>query len=130
MLPQLFGEFKANGVSTLVLTDPWMNRLLKEPFFFSTLKYAAHKQQITLREAHAPYGECFDLCSMSAARRPQMIKDHITCMRYAAELGSKTYTIHIGAWDSVVYNTPNVEIRPYALDTLKNSSLKPKNSTS
>lgn len=119
LVPQVFAEFKANGINDLVLCDTWSERLLKEPQFFTRLKYWKLQQDIRLRETHAPFGECFDLGCLTKARRPSMINDHITCMRYAAELGSLTYTIHIGAWDSVIYHTPNDVIRPLAIETLE-----------
>ncbi|MBE6356665.1 MAG: sugar phosphate isomerase/epimerase [Lentisphaerae bacterium] len=118
MLRSCFAEFRDNGVENLVFVDPWAERIIKDPAFVRMLKLAS-KDVVNLREMHAPYGECYDLNCVSPARREGLVQDHAKAMAYAAEFGSRTYTIHIGAFDSVFYHTPNEVLRPLALDTLE-----------
>ena len=49
-----------------------------------------------------------------------MIDDHKRAMNYCAESGCKTYTVHMGAFESVFYQTPNDVLRPLVLDSLEN----------
>ena len=35
MIPNVFAEFKANGVEHLVFSHVWMTRILREPAFFA-----------------------------------------------------------------------------------------------
>ena len=119
LLPSVFAEFRDNGVENLVFTDYFCKRLLKEHSFFSILKRHSFNIGIKLQEMHAPFGESYDLACGSAARRPGMIQDHITCMRYAAEVGCRTYTLHIGAFDSAYLGVSNEVVRPRALSALE-----------
>ncbi|MBR2345203.1 MAG: sugar phosphate isomerase/epimerase [Lentisphaeria bacterium] len=119
MLPSIFAEFRDNGVKNLVFTDCMIKRILKDPAYFGLLKRICFNTGIKLVEMHSPFGECYDLACSTAARRPGMIQDHITSMRYAAECGSRTYTIHIGAHDNVYLKVPNEVVRPLALAALE-----------
>ena len=119
LIPAVFAEFRDNGVENLVFTDHFCNKLLRTPEFFQKLKKACFDTGIKLREMHAPYGECYDLACASTARRRQLIADHVVCMQYAADTGSRTYTLHVGAWDSVYVHKPNEPIRPLVLDALE-----------
>ena len=119
LIPSIFAEFRDNGCENLVFTDHFCNKLLKTPEFFQKLKKACFDTGIKLREMHAPFGECYDLACASSARRRQLVADHVTCMQYAADTGSRTYTLHVGAWDSVYIHKPNELIRPLVLDALE-----------
>ena len=119
MIESIFAEFHDNGCRNMVFCDYWCRMILKDPLFYSKLKRAAFNQNVVFREIHSPFGEAFDPACASIARRPGMIQDQITCMRYAAELGCPTYTLHIGAYDSVYLKTPNSEIRPRVINALE-----------
>lgn len=119
MIPNIMAEFKWNGVDDLVLGNKFLQRALAEPAFWSALRYHTHMQKINLIEAHAPHGQQYDLSCPDRGRRDGMISDHITAMGYSADSGSKTYTLHIGAFESIFYHTPNEVIRKYAIDTLE-----------
>ena len=119
MLANVFAEFRDNGVSSLVFGDYFARRLLREPEFFAVLKRHCFNLGMNLVEMHAPFGECFDLACTSPARREQLVLDHIRCMQYAAETGCRTYTVHIGAHDSVYMHVSNDKIRPLALESLQ-----------
>ncbi len=119
MIPNIMAEFKWHGVNDLVLGNIFLQKALAEPAFWSALRYHANNQQINLIEAHAPCGQHFDLSCPDKGRRAGMIEDHKRAMGYSADSGSKTYTIHIGAFESIFYHTPNEVIRRYAVDTLE-----------
>ncbi len=119
MIPNIFAEFKDNGVRHLVFGHTWAERILKEPRFFCQLKVMAMKAGIQLGAIHAPFGPEFDLNCPEAARRPGLIQDHITSMKYAAEVGCRTYTIHVGAYHWVFLHTPMAELRELALDAIE-----------
>ena len=119
MLMPVFAEFRDNGVENLVFTDNMCKRILNDHLFFYKLKLACHRTGIKLQEMHAPFGESYDLACASSGRREGLVKDHITCMQYAADCGCLTYTLHMGAFDSAYLGTPNSEIRPRALSALE-----------
>lgn len=90
---RVMAEFAANGAKRLVLGDLWCERLLGDLRLYSNLERRARAAGLTLFEAHAPFGECFDLNCSVAGRRPGMIADQIKVMNYAAAAGCKTYTL-------------------------------------
>ena len=117
LLASAFAEFHDNGADNLVFTNPWMTRLLREPEFFQTVTFAA-RGKVRFNDMHAPYGECYDLGCMCRARRKAIIEEHSKAITYAAELGCRTYTMHVGAYNSVVDHTPNEVIRPLVIESL------------
>ena len=119
MLPNIMSEFRWNGVKDLVFGNILMTRVLHDPAFFGTLRYHSHNQKINLIETHAPYGQSYDLSCPDRGRFASLLDDHIKCMGYSVDCGSMTYTIHIGAWESVIYQTPNDEIRPHVIAKLE-----------
>ena len=118
MLPSCFAEFNDLGADNLVFLSGWLSRILKDPMFFGALKHAA-KNRVKFTDMHAVYGECYDLACMSPARREELVRDHSLALAYASELGCRSYTIHIGAYNSVFFQTPNEVLRPCALETLE-----------
>ena len=90
MIPNIFAEFKANGVEHLVFSHIWATRLLREPSFFAPLMTMARKAGIRLGAVHAPWGAAFDLNCSDTARRKGLIEDHKTAMAYAADAGCRT----------------------------------------
>ena len=95
-------------------------RFLTDPRFFGTLDRIARGAGVKLFEIHAPFGECWDLNCSVQARRDTMLQDHIRVMRYAAEIGCKTYVIHVGAWDCIFRLEVSLErMRELALASLE-----------
>ncbi len=119
MIPNIMSEFRWNGINNLVFCNTLMNKVLREPAFFGALRYHMHNQKVNLIETHAPLGQCYDLSCPDKGRFDSLIADHIKCMGYSVDCGSMTYTIHIGAWESVIYKTPNSEIRPRVIEKLE-----------
>lgn len=120
MIPNIMAEFKWHGVENLVFTDYLLNRVITDFRFWSLLHRHAVNQGINIIEAHGLLGQGNDLCCPEKGRRPGMIEDHKRAMNYCAESGGKTYTVHIGAYESVFYKTPNEVLRPLVLDSLEN----------
>lgn len=120
MIPNIMAEFKWHGISDLVFGNTLITRVINDVRFWSLLHRQALKQGVNLIEAHAPLGQGYDLCCPEKGRRPRMIEDHKRAMNYCAESGCKTYTIHIGAFESVYYQTSNDVLRPLVLDSLEN----------
>ena len=119
MLPYILQEFKDNGAENMVFGHEWLTRILHDPLFFSHLRKHAYDIGLNVIAPHAPWGQPFDLCCIDRARRPKLIEDHKTAMAYAAEMGAKTYTMHVGAFESVFYKTPNSELLKLSLDSLE-----------
>ena len=118
LLASGFAQCRDLGIDNLVFTDGWISRILREPQFAATLKRRC-TSGIKFADMHAPYGECFDLAATGVERRNDMIKDHIRALGYASDFGCRTYTIHVGAFDSVYFATPNEVLRPLALASLE-----------
>jgi len=119
MIPNVMESFREQGVKNLVFSNTWLERILKDMRFWSVISRAARRAGLDLVEAHAPYGQGFDLCCPERGRRPAMIEDHKRAMNYCADSGCRTYTLHVGAFESVFYQTPNEELRPFVLDSLE-----------
>lgn len=119
MVERILAEFSWHGVEEFVLNAIFTKRMITEPGVWSRQRRAAYNTGIRFTEAHAPYGQAYDLCCTDRARRNGLVADHKLIMNYAAEAGCRTYTIHIGAAESVHYRTPNEELRPLAVATLE-----------
>ena len=119
MIPNIMAEFHWHGVTHLVFCSVWLERILHDVKFWSILTMHARKQRVQLVEAHAPCGQGYDLCCPERGRRPGMIREHKLLMNYCAESGCKTYTMHVGAYESVYCQTPNSILRPLVTDSLE-----------
>jgi len=119
MLGHTLAEFSWNGVEECVFSNILLKRILQEPGLWTKLRRVAFQNNIRYTEAHAPSGQAYDICCTDRARHAGLIADHKLAMAYAAEAGCRTYTIHIGAGESVCYNTPNGVLRPYGVAALE-----------
>ena len=102
-------EFAANGAENIMICDDWACRLLTDPALWSKIYYNAMQCGVKLFEIHAPFGECYDFNTRLEYRRQAMIDEHIRLMQFAADVGCKTYVIHIGAWDCVCDHSVTLE---------------------
>lgn len=118
MLGCVINEFKDNGVTNFVLPDVVLERIVREPSRYGFITSLAKKHGITFGDAHMPFGQHFDICCMERARRKKMIEEQKQAMAYAADLGCRTCTIHVGAFDSIIFQTPNSTLRPFGDATL------------
>ena len=69
---------------------------------------------------HAICGRDDDLDTINGAQRPRMISDHIRSLQIAADFGSKTYTVHPGAFYHVIegFHTPLETLRKNTLEAM------------
>ncbi len=96
-LPSGMAEFADNGATHLTFTIGWCERILGDAAFAVTLARQLAAHGLAVREAHALCGAQWDLNVEDTARRPQMIAGHQVCMAMLADMGVRTYTMHIGA---------------------------------
>lgn len=118
MAGNIINEFKDNGSTNFVLADTVLDRIVREPSYYGFVTRLAKEYGITYGDAHLPFGQHLDICCRERGRRKRMIEDQKVAMAYAADLGCRTCTIHVGAFDSIVFQTPNSELRPYGDETL------------
>ena len=118
IISSLINEFKDNGVSNFVLPCTVLERIVREPSRYGFITRLAKEHGITFGDAHMPFGQHLDICCRERGRRKKMIEEQKQAMAYAADLGCRTCTIHVGAFDSVIFQTPNSELRPYGDETL------------
>ena len=116
--PSIINEFKEYGSTDFVLTDTMLKNFLSEPWACTRMKRLCHIHNISFGDAHLPFGQPYDLCCSEKGRRAGMIADQKQAMAYAADMGCRTCTVHMGAYESVVYHTPNSELRPRVVDAL------------
>ena len=116
--PSIINEFKELGSTNFVLTDWMLKNFLSEPWAFTKMKRLTLIHNISFSDAHMPFGQPYDLCCSEKGRRAGMIADQMRAMAYAADMGCRTCTIHMGAYESVYFRTPNSELRPRVVDAL------------
>ena len=112
-------EFADNGAESVVLTDDWGKRLVKEPGFYTTLLGWLRESGMKIFECHGLWSIAYDLNITDRPRRRAMIEEHKLCMEYAADLGCRTYVMHIGAFDCYYKDTTLEEMRRLAVESLE-----------
>ena len=119
-IPTLFAEFAANGAENIAINETMAPRLTAEPRYYASLDRMAREAGVRLFEMHAPFGECWDLNCSVQSRRKKMVEEHIEIMNYAAEIGCRTYVIHVGAWDCIFRPEITIEkMRDLARESLE-----------
>ena len=120
---KLFGreirEFVDNGVKDFVINDAMCTALLEDHGMISMLHNVCRMFDVNFSAAHAPCGQFFDLNVPGDEVRKKCFKSHVLCMNTAAGLGCRTYTIHVGAYHSVVEHVSVEESRPLACEMLE-----------
>ena len=119
LYPRIAREYLDYGIDRFVFVESWIAEGLKHPELIDFLRDFKKKMGIHIVSIHAPAGREFDLNIPEKERRPAMIKDHIKAMEIAAEFGSKTYTIHVGAWHHCIKHVDMNLLRPLAIETLE-----------
>ena len=112
-------EFADNGAESVVLTDEWGKRLVKEPGFYTTLLGWLRESGMKIFECHGLWSIAYDLNITDRPRRRAMIEEHKLCMEYAADLGCRTYVMHIWAFDCYYKDTTLEEMRRLAVESLE-----------
>ncbi len=107
-------EFLDHGISRFVFSDSMIGRALKDPDYLDFLRKLTKDMGVQFVSMHAPFGPHDDLNNPEEAERDEMLKKHIRAMEIAAEFGSKTYTIHVGAYHHCCLDVPLEPLRKYA----------------
>ena len=88
---RIAAEFASAGAKRLVLSHSWCRKFLSDPAFAQDCRRAVREAGLAFQDAHAPYGEDWDLNGNHAE-----IESHRRLIGLCAENGVLTYTIHIG----------------------------------
>lgn len=107
------------GLRRFVFTCGLAQNCLKDPEWIAYLHELERGFDVQFLGMHAPYGMLYDMDIIEQDRRPGMIADHIRCMEIAAEFGSRTYTIHLGAGHYVRQLSGMEEHRKLAAETME-----------
>ena len=110
----IVNEFKDNGVSNFMLPDGMLEEFITEPRSFARIKSFAFTNKISFSDAHLPFGDPFDLFRTEKWQRQQMLEAQKRSLAFAAELGCRTCTVHLGSYDAP--EAPG--LRPFIVDTL------------
>ena len=119
MFPNMMREFQDNGAKHLVITDFMLENMIRDPQYLLSLRKHMFDTKMEFFECHGLWSRGNDMVCIDKCRRPGLIADHKLAMSYAAELGCKTYVMHIGAYESVFFSTPNEELRPNGIEVLE-----------
>ena len=119
MRDSFINEFKEHGVDNFVLTSTPLEGFLREPSSFGSWLRLKKRHNITFSDAHMPYSEHMDLSCADKGRFAKKIEEQKAAMGYAADLGCKTCTIHVGAFESVFLKTPIEKIRPTVMKSIE-----------
>ena len=119
LYPRIIREYLDWGVDTFVFTDPLVRACLEDKARIGFLKGLCDRFGIRLIAMHSPFGPKLDLNVVEPEQRAIMLQTHRRAMEIAADFGSRTYTIHIGAYHYVTHHTPIDELRPLAIQTLE-----------
>lgn len=114
LLRSIMMEFADNGAEYLVFNENLGIRLATDESFGEIFLNAQKSVGIPFFECHGPYSSIYDLNEMEA--RQQMIAAHKKVMAFVADLGCKTYTVHIGHTRA---GKTVEELREYTLDSLE-----------
>jgi len=118
--PVVIREFLDWGVEKLVFDDSLLGRAVKEPEFADVLRGLRKRFGVNFGSMHGLAGRGYDMDTLESFRsRREMIADHVRALEIAAEFGSRTYTIHVGASHYVRREAKLPELMKLAADTLE-----------
>lgn len=112
-------EYLDWGVDTFVLCDDMLERCLAEPDYVDFLRKLMKEFHVRFISAHGLAGQLRDLNVPELEYRPGIFRDHVRAMEIAAEFGSKTYTVHVGAYYYCYKHVALDALRPLAKDMLE-----------
>ena len=114
-LGKFFDSCAADGAECLSLTPPELERLAAEPLRIRLLQTESARTGIRFLNAHAPYGDGWDLNCPDPVRPPELLAGQKRFFEICASLGVETVTLHIGTNDS---GRPADELRNRARESL------------
>lgn len=95
-------EIREGGIEYLTLDERVLLKIVEEPAFGEFFRDTLRQTGMKIFDVHGLCGVKYDLDIDSGKEAvAHMIATHIKCLHYAASLGAKTYTVHMGA---VVWN--------------------------
>ena len=107
-MERYFAQFRNCGWHRLVLSSNLLDRIMDEPAFLLRLMRLAEKYELSFPDAHGIWGAALGLGT--GGRFPSliapMIEAHKRAMAYCADIGCKTYTVHMGAYEHIYFGTP------------------------
>jgi sugar phosphate isomerase/epimerase len=95
-LDSTFAELKDMGADNIVLHPCWWIRDEKEGSFLKKIYEKMIANGMTGTACHGLWGKDYDLNCPDEARRKQITSTHRRFMNSVADMGSLTYTVHLG----------------------------------
>lgn len=115
MLGPFFEHCAKDGVRHLSLTSEELELLPQDPERCKALQCASRASGIRFLNAHAPYGEQWDLNCSDPIRRTVLPEEHKRRFELCASFGLESITMHIGTNDS---GRPLFELRSRVRESL------------
>ena len=112
-------EFLDWGVNSFVFTVELAEECATKPESAELLRKLCKEFGVTFTSMHSPCGRAYDMNIPETEDRAAMLDMHRKAMTLAAEFGSKTYTIHVGAYHYVHQHITVAASRPLAKETLE-----------
>ena len=97
LYPRVAREYLDHGVDTFVLIFELVLDMMNSPERLEGMRKLTREMGVRFVSVHAPCGRPYDINIPEVEQREVMIQTHIRCMEIAAEFGSQTYTVHVGA---------------------------------
>ncbi len=120
LFPRILREYLDWGVDTFVFTDDLVRQCLQDEGRIGFLKGLCQRFGIRFVAMHSPFGRKDDLnIPVAQEEREQMWQTHRRAMEIAADFGSRTYTMHVGAYHYIMEHTPREVLRPLAHQSLE-----------
>lgn len=120
LFPRAIREYLDWGVDSFVFTEELVRQCLEDEGRIGFLKGLCQRFGIRFIAMHSPFGKNDDLnIPVAQEGRERMVQTHRRAMEIAADFGSRTYTMHIGAYHYIVDHTPLQVLRPLAHQALE-----------
>jgi len=119
LVPFAVREFLDHGVNRFVFTDRQAEMCLDDPDYLEFMRKLVKNMGIEFVSMHGLCGRDLDLDILAPELRKTMIAKHIAAMRLAKEFGSKTYTVHVGAWAYCALRIPVPKLMTLAKKTME-----------
>ncbi len=119
LYPSVIREYLDWGIDTFVITEALIGACLENPARIGFLKGLKKEFHIHFAGTHAPSGRCHDLNVPDMECRPKLFREHVRAMEISADFGSRTYTMHVGAYHYCLLHVPMETLRPLSAEMLE-----------
>lgn len=118
LIENFMAELAAAGAGYISLMSRQLARMLSEPGYVAELKTTLAGLGLSMHDAHGLLGPLYDLDIPD--RHAELIDEHKRALGFCAELGVRTYTLHVGGapWCRRPDPCDLEELRSNAFDTL------------